>query len=322
MIIWNHITRRNILPAKINQIFWTRLWVDVVAGMEKLVDRLLITVKQVLPIARTATVNGSTAAEVVGLHAAISVLIQRMENAMGVLIVAGAGHLALAQATLQQRVNALEAALVPPQAAKLPLRVIGTATNLFASPEGSPILTNTAPLKCPMAGFSHTPPPLMSFFKVTLLAKNAISCSIMASPLSWKLTTGVHVMRIHLAVASLILILQSQEQTTQRQAHLMFVNRKTQAFATIKGDKLVRTGLGRIVQIVAILYPLTSNWTKVVDYLSALVGIILELHMLKCLVLTNFSSCYGYNLFGNVFSLKWRLQGLIRLCFGGLIYCG
>merc|ERR1719270_1479093 len=96
---------------------------------------------------------------------------------MGVLIVAGAGHLALAQATLQQRANA-------PEAAKLPLRVIGTATNLFASPEGSPTLTNTAPLKCPMVEFSHTPPPLMSFFKVTLLAKNAISCSIMASPLS------------------------------------------------------------------------------------------------------------------------------------------
>jgi len=284
MIIWNHITRRNILPAKINQNFWTRLWV-------------------------------------VGLPAAINVLIQRMGNAMGVLIVAGAGLLALAQATLQQRVNA-QAALVPPQAAKLPPRVIGTATNHSASPEGSPTLTNTAPLKCPMAEFSHTPPPLMWFFKVTLLAKNAISCSIMASPLSWKLTTGVHVMRIHLAVASLILILQSQEQTTQQQAHLMFVNRKTQAFATIKGDKLVLTGLGRIVQIVATLYPRTSNWTKVVDYLLASVGITLELHMLKCLVLTNFSSCYGYNLFGNVFSLKWRLQGLIRLCFGGLIYCG
>merc|ERR1719270_3351181 len=57
---------------------------------------------------------------------------------MGVLIVAGAGLLALAQATLQQRVNAPEAALVPPQAAKLPLRVIGTATNLFASPGPSP----------------------------------------------------------------------------------------------------------------------------------------------------------------------------------------
>jgi len=135
--------------------------VDAVAGMEKVVGRQLITVKQVLPIARIATANGSMAAEVVGLPAAINVLIQRMENATGVLIVAGAGLLALAQATLQQRVNAPETTLVPPQAVKLPLRVIGTATNHFASPESSPTLTNTAPLKCPMAEFSHTPPPLM-----------------------------------------------------------------------------------------------------------------------------------------------------------------
>lgn len=129
--------------------------------MEKLVGRLLITVKQVLPIARTATANGLMAVEVAGLPVEIDVLIQRMENAMGVLIAAGAGLLAPVQATPRQRANAQGAALVLPRADKLPLRVIGTATSHSASPEISLTPTNTVPLKCPMAEFSPMPLPLM-----------------------------------------------------------------------------------------------------------------------------------------------------------------
>merc|ERR1719433_129960 len=94
---------------------------------------------------------------------------------MGVLIAAGAGLLAPVQATPRQRANAQGVALVLPQADKLPLLVIGTATSHSASPEISLTPTNTVPLKCPMAEFSPMLLPLMLFSKVTQLAKNAIS---------------------------------------------------------------------------------------------------------------------------------------------------
>lgn len=156
---------------------------DVAVGMEKLVDKLLTIVKQVLPTAKTVTGSGLMVAEA-ALLVAINVLIQRMENATVVLTAAGVGLLVPARATRRRLVNVPEAALAHLQAGKLQLRDTGIAINHFASPEGFHTLTNTGPLKCPMVEFLHMPPPQMSFFKVTQLVKNATSCNIMVSLLS------------------------------------------------------------------------------------------------------------------------------------------
>lgn len=127
-------------------------------------------------------------------------------------------------------------------------------------------------------------------------------------------------MRIHLVVASLILISQSLEQITQQQVHQMSVSRKILASATTKEDKHALTGLGRIVQIAATLCQLTNSSMKAADCLSALVGIIRELHMLKYLVLIDFLSWFWVNS-EMYFLTQERHQSPICLCLGGLFYC-